>query len=565
MTGTDGESTLERLVAERREKAARLRAVGRNPYRNDFKPTHTLAEVRARYEGTRPAESAPGIQPVDGERVRLAGRVVGRRGFGKTVFAPIRDRSGDLQLFLNVDHVAEADWAEVLPELDVGDIVGAEGVLFWTKRGELSLLVERFDIVTKSLQPLPDKYHGLTDVETRYRRRYLDLAINPEVRDVFRKRTAIVAGIRRFLDARDFLEVETPMMHPIVGGAAARPFATHHNALDIDLYLRIAPELYLKRLVVGGLERVYEINRNFRNEGLSRQHNPEFTMLEFYWAYATYEDLMALTEELIAGLAEEVNGSAQVSWDGHQLDLAGSWRRITVAEATRELGGVSEAVWDDPMVAAKEAVNRGIPLFEIGRSLLEGVDPEASADLGKLVSGIADASNPFGVFAEIAAAIETDEERRVRAGHIGFLLFEATAEAQLIQPTFLTQFPLAVSPLARKSESDPVFCDRFELYCAGREIANGFSELNDPDDQRARFLAQLRARAVGADETMDYDEDYCRALELGMPSAAGEGIGIDRLVMMLTGQPSIRDVILFPQMRSQTRSEAQAEADPETA
>jgi lysyl-tRNA synthetase class 2 len=361
----------------------------------------------------------------------------------------------------------------------------------------------------------------MTDVELRYRQRYVDLAISPEVREVFKKRSQIVRGIRRFLDARSFLEVETPMMHPIIGGATARPFVTHHNALDMKLYMRIAPELYLKRLVVGGFERVYEINRNFRNEGLSRQHNPEFTMLEFYWAYATYTDLMDLTEQMVGELAREVNGGTQVVWDGETIELAAPWRRLTIQDAVRELGGVAEAdrVFDDPAFAAEVAIARGVSPKDV-----EQVKLAAMPD-------------------------ETPLDRRVRAGHLGYLIFEATAEHKLVQPTFLTQFPLAVSPLARKNDKDPAFCDRFELFVHGKEIANGFSELNDPDDQRARFQAQVRAKDAGAAETMDYDEDYCRALEIGLPPTAGEGIGIDRLAMLLTGQASIRDVILFPLMR----------------
>ena len=526
--GPSFESTLDRIMAERRAKADKLRAAQLDPYRNDFRPSHAIAAIRERYEPTRPATSekaekgAP-IVPVDGEVVRLAGRVIARRGFGKTVFAPIRDGSAELQLYLAIDHVDSGEFTTVVPELDVGDIVGAEGVIFWTKRGELSLLVSRVAILTKSIRPLPDKWHGLTDVEQRYRQRYVDLAIDPAVRAVFAKRSAIVAGIRRFLDGRGFLEVETPMMHPIIGGAAARPFVTHHNALDMRLYMRIAPELYLKRLVVGGFDRVYEINRNFRNEGLSRQHNPEFTMLEFYWAYAVYTDLMDLTEELITGLARDVAGGLQLTWDGVALDLTPPWRRISVKDACHQLGGLSaadtEALFSDPVAAAAIARAHGVP----------------GKDVDRLMAGAADDTAPLA--------------RRVRAGHLGYHVFEKIAEDKLVQPTFLTDFPLAVSPLARKSDRDPAFCDRFELFVAGREIANGFSELNDPDDQRARFQAQVAAKAGGAEETMDYDEDYCRALELGMPPTAGEGIGIDRLAMLLTGAASIRDVILFPLMR----------------
>ncbi|MBE7451576.1 MAG: lysine--tRNA ligase [Kofleriaceae bacterium] len=566
------ESTLERIMAERAGKAERLRAAGHHPYRNDVRPTHAIASVRARYEPTRPppppapepgaprprkgeGDGGAALEPIDGEVVRVAGRVMARRGFGKTVFAPIRDTSGDLQLYLNVDHLDAGDFATVLPELDVGDIVAAEGPLFWTRRGELSLLASRLQIVTKSVRPLPDKWHGLTDVELRYRQRYVDLAVSPEVREVFTKRSKMVAAIRRFLDARAFLEVETPMMHTIIGGAAARPFVTHHNALDMRLYMRIAPELYLKRLVVGGFERVYEINRNFRNEGLSRQHNPEFTMLEFYWAYAVYTDLMDLTEELVSGLALELNGTSRVTWDGTEVELARPWRRLTVRDACRELGGLSaaevEALFLDPVAGTRIALERGVPAHDVAKILLEGV-PEGGWDgleLGALTAELKDPATRDRVAPRVCERYPQGDEARIRAGHLGYVVFEATAEDKLVQPTFLTQFPLAVSPLARKNDADPAFCDRFELFVCGKEIANGFSELNDPVDQRARFVAQGRAKAAGAVEVMDYDEDYCRALEVGMPPTAGEGIGIDRLAMLLTGQPSIRDVILFPLMR----------------
>ncbi|HUH00456.1 MAG TPA: lysine--tRNA ligase [Kofleriaceae bacterium] len=552
-------STEERIVEERREKAAQLRGLGRNPYRNDWRPSHSCGEIRGKYAETQPEVPAAGIHPVDDSTYRLAGRVTAKRGFGKTVFAPIRDHSGDLQLFLNVDHLDARDFEEVLPRLDAGDIVGAEGKVFWTKRGELSLLVERLEIITKSLLPLPDKWHGLTDVETRYRQRYLDLAVSSEVQEVFRKRSAIVRGVRAFLDARGFLEVETPMMHPIIGGAAARPFITHHNALDMKLYMRIAPELYLKRLVVGGFDRVYEINRNFRNEGLSRQHNPEFTMLEFYQAYATYHDLMDLTEELIVGLARDINGDTRVTWDGAAIELAGPWKRLSVRDAVVQLGGFPAAIFDDPAAAAAAAVSTGVPSPTVAAILLEGLEATALNEVARahgkdpsvrgLVEAFADPARRPAIAAAILERYPDDLERRVRAGHLGYMIFDVAVESKLVQPTFLTDFPLAVSPLARKKESDPAYCDRFELFVGGREIANAFSELNDPDDQRARFLAQMRAREQGADETMDYDEDYCRALELGMPSAAGEGIGIDRLAMLLCGQDSIRDVILFPLMR----------------
>ena len=541
---------MDRIIGERRDKGAALRQAGSHPYRNDMGPEIAIADVRARYATTKPFQPADSIIPVDGAVHRVAGRVMVKRGMGKTVFAPIRDTTGDLQLYLNVDHLAADDFANVLPQLDAGDIVVAEGPVFWTKRGELSILATRLWIVTKSLRPLPDKWHGMTDVELRYRQRYVDLAVSPEVREVFRKRTQIVRGIRSFLDARNFLEVETPMMHPIIGGAAARPFKTHHNALDIPLYMRIAPELYLKRLVVGGFERVYEINRNFRNEGLSRNHNPEFTMLELYQAYATYTDLMEMTEALFVELAHEVIGGTKVTWDGTELDLAPPWRRLTIRDAVRELGGIAEAsrVFEDPAFAAEVALAHHVSPGDVARVLLEGLPAEFAADLHH-----ADIVASFRSSPQMARTIieryHSHEQRRVTAGHLGYLVFEATAEAKLVQPTFLTEFPLAVSPLARRNEVDGAFCDRFELFVCGKELANGFSELNDPDDQRARFQAQVRAKTAGAAETMDYDEDYCRALEVGLPPTAGEGVGIDRVVMMLTGQPSIRDVLLFPLMR----------------
>ncbi len=546
-------------MEERRAKARALRAAGSDPFRNDVGPAISLGEVRARYEATRPAPvesgtaiaKGDGITPIDGQVLRVAGRAIGKRGFGKTVFVPLRDATGDLQVYVNVEHLDAGDFANVLPQLDAGDIVVAEGPAFWTKRGELSVLAHRLWIATKSLRPLPDKWHGMTDIELRYRQRYVDLAVSPDVRDVFRKRSQIVRGIRQFLDARGFLEVETPMMHSVLGGAAARPFTTHHNALDIDLYMRIAPELYLKRLVVGGFERVYEVNRNFRNEGLSRQHNPEFTMLEMYQAYATYTDMMALTEAMIGELAREVAGGHRITWDGAEIDLAPPWRRITVREAVRELGGVADAsrIFEDPIAAAETAILLGVPAADVLRVLREAI-PDGANDLpADALVRFKDPSQRPDLARSLVERHADPESRRITAGYLGYLVFEVAAEAKLVQPTFLTEFPLAVSPLARKSERDGAFCDRFELFVHGREFANGFSELNDPDDQRARFIAQLRAKAAGAAETMDFDEDYCRALEVGMPPTAGEGIGIDRVVMLLTGQASIRDVILFPLMR----------------
>ncbi|MBA3396984.1 MAG: lysine--tRNA ligase [Deltaproteobacteria bacterium] len=570
------ETTLDRIMGERRDKATALRTAGSDPYRNDIGPAISIAAVRAKYAATKPVpppppeakvepkvEATPGapkvkappeaITPIDGTPLRVAGRVMVKRGMGKTVFAPIRDTTGDLQLYLNVDHLAADDFANVLSQLDAGDIVAAEGPAFWTKRGELSILASRLWILTKSLRPLPDKWHGLTDVEQRYRQRYVDLAVSPDVREVFRKRSMITRGIRRFLDERGYLEVETPMMHPIIGGAAAKPFVTHHNALDMRLYMRIAPELYLKRLVVGGFDRVYEINRNFRNEGLSRQHNPEFTMLEFYQAYATYTDLMDLTEAMVGELAMAVNGRTKATWDGVEIELAPPWRRLSIRDAVRELGGIAEAtrVFEDPAFAAEIAITHGVPAADVARVMLAGVTSDRGGNLvlADVVAGFKDPARRAALAGSIVERYDSPMQRRITAGHLGYLVFEVTAEKQVVQPTFLTEFPLAVSPLARKNDVDGAFCDRFELYCNGREIANGFSELNDPDDQRSRFAAQMRAKQAGADETMDYDEDYCRALEVGLPPTAGEGIGIDRLAMLLTGQPSIRDVILFPLMR----------------
>ena len=547
------ETTLDRIIGERREKGVQLRQAGSHPYRNDVGPHIHIADLRARYASTKPFSPGDSIIPVDGSTHRVAGRVMVKRGMGKTVFAPIRDTTGHIQLYLNVDHLDANDFQTVLPHLDAGDIVVAEGPVFWTKRGEMSVLATRLWIATKSLRPLPDKWHGMTDVELRYRQRYVDLAVSPDVREVFRKRTQIIKHIRSFLDAREYMEVETPMMHPIIGGAAARPFKTHHNALDIPLFMRIAPELYLKRLVVGGFERVYEINRNFRNEGLSRNHNPEFTMLELYQAYANFNDLMVLTEELFVELARDVNGTTKLEWDGQHLDLSPPWRRLSIRNAVRELGGIAEAnrVFEDPVYAAEIALKSGVTPGDVSRVLLEGAPSESVADLAhpEVTTSLRVASQAPQMATRIVERYHSAEQRRVTAGHLGYLVFEATAEAKLIQPTFLTEFPLAVSPLARRNETDGAFCDRFELFCCAKELANGFSELNDPDDQRARFVAQVRAKSAGAAETMDYDEDYCRALEVGLPPTAGEGVGIDRLVMMLTGQPSIRDVLLFPLMR----------------
>jgi lysyl-tRNA synthetase class 2 len=415
----------------------------------------------------------------------------------------MQDRRGRLQVYVQQNRLGEEAYA-LFRGLDVGDIVGVTGHLFRTRTRELTLEAQELRLLTKCLRPLPEKWHGLADVEARYRQRYVDLMVNPEVREVFEKRSRIVRQLRRFLEQRDFLEVETPMMQAIPGGAAARPFITHHNTLAMDLYLRVAPELFLKRLLVGGFERVFELNRNFRNEGISVRHNPEFTMVEFYQAYATFDDLMRLTEELFAAIAKEINGSLQVNYADQAIDLTPPWQRLTLAEAIIAHGGARPGEIDT----------------------LEGLQTFARQ-----------------------SGLHVDLE--VPYGNLLVEVFEEMAEAQLVQPTFVTGYPIEVSPLARKNDHNPALVDRFELYIGGRELANAFSELNDPADQRQRFLEQMAARAAGDDTANPIDDDYVRALEFGMPPAAGEGIGVDRLVMLFTESPSIRDVILFPLLRPQ--------------
>jgi lysyl-tRNA synthetase class 2 len=497
------------LIAIREGVVAKLREGGYNPYANGFAPRNTAAEVLAWF-----AEPATPEPP----RYSIAGRIVAYRRVGKMAFAKVRDRSGEVQLWIQRDLVGEQAY-ELWKMLAAGDFVGAEGTPARTKTEEPSLLVDRFVPLTKSTRALPDKWHGLQDVEIRYRQRWMDLVANPQVAAVFRKRSAIVRGLRRFLDSRDFLEVETPMMHSVLGGAAARPFRTHHNALDLDLYMRIAPELYLKRLVVGGFERVYEIGRNFRNEGLSRQHNPEFTMLEFYQAYATYEDLMTLTAELFAELAREIAGSTMLSYGDQQIDL-GHFERIPMKDAvvTASARGILPAGLERPLLDDEAAL----------RAWIEKTGAATRGD-------------------ELGAVLRKCDSHGERVG----ALFDYGGEKALPaeRPVFVTDYPAETSPLSRRNDGDPTKVDRFELFIAGREYANAFSELNDPADQRARFQRQVDAKARGAEETMDYDEDYCRALEFGMPPTAGEGIGVDRLTMLLTDQPSIRDVVLFPLMR----------------
>ncbi|HTG82828.1 MAG TPA: lysine--tRNA ligase [Geobacteraceae bacterium] len=489
---------LSELLLQRRRKVDQLWEAGINPYPNDYRPRHTSADLTAAYGDKQAIEDDP-------QTFVVAGRIIARRSFGKAAFVQVQDRKGRLQLYVKKDAVGDEAF-EAFEGFDIGDIIGATGRPFRTKTGELSLHVTEIRLLTKSLLPLPEKFHGLTDVETRYRQRYVDLIVNPEVRDVFIKRTRIINLIRAFMNDHDFLEVETPMMQPIPGGATARPFVTHHNALDMELYMRIAPELYLKRLVVGGFERVFEINRNFRNEGISIRHNPEFTMMEFYQAYATFEDLMDFTEELLCHVALELLGTLEFTCQGERISFQRPWKRLTVKEAILEHGDID----------AKSLADRDLAYAYAQRI---GLDLPADIGYGKLITEI----------------------------------FEEVAEIKLIQPTFITAYPTEVSPLSRKSDHDPEIVDRFEFFCLGREMANAFSELNDPRDQKERFLAQVAAKAKGDEEAHYMDEDYIRALEYGMPPTAGEGIGIDRLVMLLTDSPSIRDVILFPQLRKEMK------------
>ncbi|NVN98234.1 MAG: lysine--tRNA ligase [Geobacteraceae bacterium] len=487
---------LSELLLQRRRKVDELWSAGINPYPNSFRQENTSADIVAGFgEITEIPEKAA--------EFTVAGRMIARRSFGKAAFIQLQDRKGRMQLYVRKDVIGDEAF-DIFENYDIGDIIGATGWPFRTKTGELSLHVTEITLLTKSLLPLPEKFHGLTDVETRYRQRYVDLIVNPDVREVFFKRAKIVSLIREFMVKRDFLEVETPMMHQIPGGAAARPFITHHNTLDMELYLRIAPELYLKRLVVGGFDRVFEINRNFRNEGISVRHNPEFTMMEFYQAYATYEDLMDFTEEMLCHVAEQVLGTLDFPYQGQDISFVRPWKRLTVKEAIVEYGGVPLKTVNDRELALTYARSIGLEVSE-------------NIGYGRLITEI----------------------------------FEEVAEPKLIQPTFITQYPTEVSPLSRKSDNDPEFVDRFEFFCAGREMANAFSELNDPVDQKERFLAQVEAKKGGDEEAHYMDEDYIRALEYGLPPTAGEGIGIDRLVMLLTDSPSIRDVILFPQLRKE--------------
>jgi lysyl-tRNA synthetase class 2 len=495
------------LIRRRLEKLETLRAGGIDPFGQRFAFTHWSGDLVRRYD----AAGEDALKQVG--PVTVAGRVVALRHHGKTCFAHLRDQSGQIQLYARQD--ALGDRYAAFTDLDVGDFIGVTGELFRTRTGELTVAVKDFVFLTKSLRPLPEKWHGLKDVETRYRRRYVDLLMSPQVREAFVVKSRLIREMRTFLDARGFLEVETPMMQPIPGGAAAKPFVTHHNALDMALYLRIAPELYLKRLVVGGLDRVYEINRNFRNEGISTQHNPEFTMLEFYQAYADYEDLMALTEEMFAHLGREILGGTALSYQGEEINLAGPWRRLPFFEALSTAVGFSVTPDTDEGKLRQAASAAGVPAVKPG-------------------------TGSVGLWKEI---------------------FDTLVEPTMIQPTFVTDFPTELSPLSKRKASDPRLVDRFELFICRRELANAYSELNDPIDQRRRFEEQAQERLRGDEEAHWMDEDFVRALEYGMPPTAGEGIGIDRLAMLFTDSASIRDVILFPHLRLERRASGPTAGD----
>ncbi len=495
------------LFALRTDKLRQIAALGQQAYPNQFLSTHTLAEVRQQFSELTP-EDLESQRPV----VTVAGRIMAIRAQGKAGFAQLQQGGERLQIYVRLDAVGEQGF-QLYKLLDLGDHIGVSGYVFRTRTGELTIHVETITFLAKAMLALPEKYHGLSDIELRYRQRYVDLFMNSDVRAVFVKRALVLKALRRFFDARGYIEVETPMMQPIAGGAAARPFSTHHNALDIDLYLRIAPELYLKRLVVGGLDRVYEINRNFRNEGVSTQHNPEFTMLEFYQAYANYHDLMQLTEELMVQVATEVNGTTITEFGGHTIDLA-KWRRFSMREAILEFW--PEAAGAKPAFADFQSTQAVTEMVHTVRAAGISVDFQPGEPSGKTIAS----------------------------------LFEAVAEDHLIQPTIIYDFPVAVSPLSKNKPDEPDWVERFEFYIGGFELGNAFSELNDPEEQRKRFEQQLTERERGDTEAHVMDEDYVRALAYGLPPTGGEGIGIDRLTMVLTGARSIRDVILFPLLRS---------------
>ncbi|HKT50018.1 MAG TPA: lysine--tRNA ligase [Candidatus Angelobacter sp.] len=515
--------SLEKKIYDlRRQKLAEIEALGQQAYPHKFAFTHIIPQILADYTNST-------AEDLEKNRVELkvAGRMVAVRLMGKAAFAHLQQGGQRLQIYVKKDAVGDKGF-ELFKLLDLGDHIGVSGYLFRTRTGELSIHVETITFLSKDLLPLPEKWHGLQDVELRYRQRYVDLVMNQDVREVFVKRSKIVQSIRRFFDRRGYVEVETPMMQPIAGGAAARPFVTHHNTLDIDLYLRIAPELYLKRLVVGGLERVYEINRNFRNEGISTQHNPEFTMLEFYQAYADYKDMMQLTEDLLAQVAQDVNGTTKTTFNGHEIDFA-DWQRLSMREAIIKYW--PEAAAPKPEMsdfAAQESIDNLVKRLNAKHHPHMPYDPKDPA--GKTIAA----------------------------------MFEAVAEEHLIQPTILYDFPVAISPLSKNKRDEPDWVERFEVFVGGLEIGNAFSELNDPEEQRRRFEQQLKEKERGDEEAHAMDEDYIRALSYGLPPTGGEGIGIDRLTMLLTGSKSIRDVILFPLLRPQAPQElVTEEAQPD--
>lgn len=497
MNNQEQEQELSELLQIRRNKLDELRKLGIDPFGGKYEREHHAGEILKQYDELSKEE----LEEKQVE-VNLAGRIMAKRGMGKASFAHIQDLSGRIQIYVRQDSVAEAQY-EAFSILDLGDIIGVKGVLFKTKTGETTVKVKELEVLSKSLYPLPEKFHGLKDVELRYRQRYVDLIINPDVQKTFITRSRIIQSMRRYLDSQGYLEVETPTLHSIAGGAAARPFITHHNALDMELYMRIAIELHLKRLIVGGLEKVYEIGRVYRNEGISTRHNPEFTMIELYEAYADYKDIMALTENLIAHIAQEVLGTQVISYQGHEVDLTPQWRRVSMVDAVKEVVGVDFSVDMSNEEAHRLAKEHKVPV-----------------------------------------------ETHMTFGHILNAFFEQFVEETLIQPTFVTGHPVEISPLAKKNDVDPRFTDRFELFIVAREHANAFSELNDPIDQRQRFEAQMKEKEQGNDEAHEMDEDFLRALEYGMPPTGGLGIGIDRLIMLLTNSPSIRDVLLFPHMRN---------------
>ncbi len=493
MTANNKEE-LNDLMLQRREKLSGLRQSEKVAFAEKYEITEYAAPLEDNFAD------------FEEESVQLAGRLMAIRTHGKASFADLMDKTGRVQLYIKQNLVGEDEY-DFFQELDLGDIIGVTGTVFKTRRGEVSIRVKSFELLTKSLRPLPEKFHGLKDKELRYRQRYLDLIVNPEVRETFKIRSEIIREMRRYLEDKDFLEVETPMMHPIAGGATARPFITHHNALDMDLYLRIAPELYLKRLIVGGFDKVFEINRNFRNEGMSYKHNPEFTMMELYQAQADYHDMMELTENLISNVAEKVLGTTTVTYDDQEIDFAPPWKRITMVEAVEEFTGINFKEIDDIETARKEAKNVGVHV-------------EDDMSVGEILNEV----------------------------------FEERVEEKLIQPTFIMDYPIEVSPLAKNKENDPGFTYRFEAFVYSREIANAFSELNDPEEQYRRFNKQVEMREAGDEEAQMMDEDFIRALEYGMPPTGGLGIGIDRLVMLMTNTSSIRDVILFPTMRPESNN-----------